>query len=68
MKERQVYVIEWKNKRNQWETWEIHGTGGPRSEGGGLAFYKRRLRQARRRFGPDQFRLVRYVPDTDVVA
>lgn len=61
---RQVWVIEWLNKRGVWETWEIHGQGNPSvCEGGGVPFYKRRVRQCRRRWPHMKFRLVRYVPE-----
>ena len=62
MRPRQVYVIELLNKK-AWEPWEIHGHGGPRSEGGGVPFYKKRLRQCRRRWPEHKFRLTRYLPE-----
>lgn len=62
MRPRQVYVIEWRNKQI-WETWEIHGCGGRRSEGGGLKFYRYRLRCCKKQWPEHKFRLVRYVPE-----
>jgi hypothetical protein len=67
MKMRQVYVIEVRkaSESSWWAPWEIHGSGEPCCEGGGLSFYRKRLAQARRNFKKlgYKFRLVRYLPE-----
>lgn len=62
-RERQVYVIELFYRNRVWQPFEIHGHGGPTCEGGGLPFYKTRLRSARARWPKEKFRLTRYIPE-----
>lgn len=55
---RQIYAIEWMNKRGWWETWQTHG---PTEQEHKDAI--RLCRRARRRFKPEKFRVIRYVPE-----
>lgn len=64
---RQVYVIEMRKRgTKEWEAWEIHGTGSSWCEGGGLPFYRKRLKECRTQTGWKQFefRLVKYKPES----